>query len=104
MSSEEKSGSNRRRHDRLELHLEVEGRAADGEYKDLTVLDFSTSGMQVRIPDFHLLEKNLARDAKHVPFEIRLKARMAWAEPEDGAAYVTGWEFDLGGESEERVG
>ena len=29
-----------------------------------------------------------------VEFEIRLRARMAWAEPGEGDGFVTGWEFN----------
>ncbi|MDA0748275.1 MAG: PilZ domain-containing protein [bacterium] len=94
MGSKELSEDERRGADRLTLDLPVRGRVGDGEYHDLAVVDISPGGMQISSSSFDALKLGFDPKDNVARFEIRIVARLAWAQPGDDGAFLTGWEFD----------
>lgn len=83
-----------RRHKRLDIHLPVRAQNGLGEGLDLEVMDISASGMKLRSRDFDALKRGFDVQRNLASFDILIPARMAWAQPDDGA-YLMGWEFVL---------
>ena len=80
----------RRKKTRLEVHLPMKVKGADGELIDMELVDVSASGLRVRGDALAIFEQEANGDGKSVTFELHLSAKLAWIEPRhDG-------DFDLG--------
>ena len=98
MESEDPSGSNKRKTERVRLDLPIKARVGDGDHMDLDIVDISATGMQIRTENFDVLKGGFDSQHNVAEFEIRLVARLAWARPEPDGTFVTGWEFNRDGE------
>ena len=84
----------RRRADRLMVELPVHGRVGvEGDYLDLEVVDIGLGGMQIKSRNFGALQNSLNPERNIATFDLRLRARLARAQPESDGAFLTGWEF-----------
>ena len=92
-----------RNNNRLQIDLPIQARIGCGEPLDLEIVDISSSGMQLRSQDFEALKGGFDAQQNEATFEIRIRARLAWARPEDDGSFVTGWEFNRD-EGEPRIG
>lgn len=98
------SGDERRRAHRVMLRLPAVGRVGAGDYQEVEVVDIGVGGMQIRTTDFEMMEGEFDPIENRADFGLRIVARLAWAEPDADGAFLTGWEFEIEGEDEERVG
>ena len=94
----------RRRADRLELQLPIQGRVGKGDFLDLEVVDISLGGMQIKSSDLESIKQGFDTQENVAKFEIRISGRLAWAQPGYDGTFLTGWEFDAGPTGEPIVG
>ena len=104
METSGSTGDERRQAHRLMLRLPVTGRVGKGDYQELEVVDIGVGGMQIRTRDFEMVEEEFDPEENRAGFGLRITARLAWAVPGPDGAFLTGWEFEIEGEDEERVG
>ncbi len=98
------SGDERRNAHRVMLKLSAVGRVGGGDFHDVEVVDIGVGGMQIRTSNFEMMKDECDPLENRVDFGLRILARLAWAEPGGDGAFLTGWEFEIEGEDEERVG
>ena len=80
----------RRKNERLPLHLPLQIKAASGEIIEMELVDLSSDGLRVRGDALSILAREASENGKQITFEVRISARLAWVEPRrDG-------DFDLG--------
>lgn len=94
---------NKRRHQRLIVNLPVQALLGGGGVQDLNVVDISPSGMQIRTRDFETLKSGFDAQQNRAEFGIQILARMAWVQNSADGDYLTGWEFVLREDDENRV-
>ena len=69
-------GQDKRRHQRLMVDLPVQAQLGSGGVQNLSVVDISPSGMQVRSTDFETLKEGFDAQHNRAEFCIQILARM----------------------------
>jgi hypothetical protein len=76
MDNKDVSGDEQRTAARLDMRLPIQARVGETDHIELEMVDISSSGMQIRSPDFDVLKRGFDAQHNSATFEVRLVARL----------------------------
>ncbi len=80
----------RRKKERLPLHLPLQVKLSSGELIQMELVDVSAEGLRVRGDALSILVSEAQSNGKDVVFEVRISARLAWVAPHQEGDFELG--------------
>lgn len=90
------------RRDRTRFQLNLPAQMNGNGYHNIEMIDISSSGMQIKTDEFDIFQGEGYIQNRLDQLRICFIARLAWAEPQEGGGFLTGWEFEMVESEEEK--